>query len=84
MTRDGSSRKGDAPVSCRAFGPLANWAQALEGKGMGDFGLVLGMIVLFAAIFFAERDARRSLDRERARLSAGIRSGGRDDLRNGD
>lgn len=84
MARDGSSRKGDAPVSCRAFGPLANWAQALEGKCMGDFGLVLGMIVLFAAMFSAERDARRSLDRERARLSAGCGGGDCGHQRSGD
>ena len=34
MTRDGSSRKGHASVSCRAFGPLTP-SVSLTGRGTG-------------------------------------------------
>ena len=68
MTRDGSSRKGDAHVSCCAFGPLANWAKALEGKGMEFDPIWLFMMVLiaWAAIAWAEADLRET-ERQRRR-----------------
>lgn len=68
MTRDGSSRKGDAPVSCCAFGPLANWAKALEGKDMEFDPIWLFMVVLiaWAAIAWAEADLRET-ERQRRR-----------------
>lgn len=80
MSRDGSSRKGRAPVSCCAFGLLPTGESFLGRKTMwevpGDLGLVIGMLIIFGSLYWMERDARRSLARSRAgargRVVAGL------------